>query len=228
VKALVTNDGAKVVLRDYRDAKNGVRVVGREGTPELSLKPFADTNLTATAPTPVPLTPGGWVRANREDRRRGISYWTIPALLDFLLDNEHYAMWFGQTDKWYLVSLDKGTGEQVQDEQRLKELNRVAHDKAEALILEDQPTALRNLIGTIRNKAAKLVPSLGRTHKFHMSAETKTAYLFVAARRIASDRHYVEGLLTVPYQVILPYAGRTATGSCFGFASLNGCWVITC
>jgi hypothetical protein len=198
VKAVVTNDGAKVVLRDFRNAKNGVKIVARGSEQVASLDPFADATLTAAPPA----TTTSYGARFRGDLRMHMAYWNIPALLDFMLDENHYAIWFGQSHRWFLVSLDTGTGERVKEERRLSELNRIAHAKAEELVLDDWPTPLRNLIGLARDQAAKLVSSLRRPQRFWMSSETRTAYLFIGARRDASDRRYIERLAVAPYHAL--------------------------
>src|SRR5687768_2852990 len=70
VKALVTNDGNTVVLRDHNTVweKNGIRIVLREHSQEKRFTPFQRDTLTAIATRPL-----------RGTTRPGVSYVYVAA-----------------------------------------------------------------------------------------------------------------------------------------------------
>jgi hypothetical protein len=187
VKALVTNDGNTVVLRDQNTVweKNGIRIVRREHLEDKLFTPFQADRLTAVTP--------------RGTNRAGISY-VADALLDFIFEEQNsYALWFGQTDRWLLISLRDFTDTVVEDPDALNSLNTFAHAKAKDLVLQHQPPPLRKMLGALKDRVVQLVPSLGSpSSRQSMRGEIIAAYLFLTARQHPSDKIYIERLINFP------------------------------
>ena len=192
VKALVTNSGETVVLRDYSTVshKNDVRIIRKASKEERVVRAFDRRELTAA---PAEEHPTGLLRM-------GASYLHVGALLDFIFEDENiYALWFGQTDQWLLISLENFQETVVKEEGKLRVLNEVARAQAKEKVVKHQPPPLRKMLGALRTKVAKLVPALAsQPGRGYLDAETAAAYLFLAARQISSDRLYIEGLVNFP------------------------------
>ncbi len=195
VKALVTNDGKTVLLRDWGtpEEKNGIRIIGAGEKEDVHLRPF-EKALTG---------------ADSEDAQHGIyrhqftegaSYWHIGALIDFVLeDDKTYAIWFGQTDQWLLISLKDYKSTVVRDSAQIGRLNSLARRRVEPLVLEHQPAPLRRVIDAIKERIGKLVPALASTPPLRWSSpEVMTGYLFLAARKEPADKIFIERLATFP------------------------------
>jgi hypothetical protein len=196
IRALVTEDGKAVVLRDSGanapDDRNGVRIVGLGVNEDHRhrLDTFDRAELTGRAT-------GGYPAL-----RRGVAYYSAAALLDFIIDEENvYAIYFGQTDQWLLISLKDFRETIVRDEEQLRHLNKLAREKAEKLVLEHQPTPLRRAVSTVEEQLGKIFPSLA-PHQLRrwMDTDIAPAYLFLAARKKGSDKAYIENLVTFPAQ----------------------------
>ena len=194
VKALVTNDGNTVVLRDHNtlQAMNGIRIVRREHSEDKLFAPFQEQTFDTTKPRP------------------GASYLEVGSLLDFIFEDQNsYALWFGQTDRWLLISLQNFTETVVQDPDTLNSLNKIAHAKAKELVLQHQPPPLRRMFGALKDRVAQLVPSLGSpSSRQYMRGETAAAYLFLTARQHPSDKAFIEGLVRYPPHGIQNTDGR--------------------
>jgi hypothetical protein len=197
IKAHITNDGKTVVLRDKeQSAENGVQIVGAGDTEVIHLHPFSK-ELTFMAP-------GETTRAyaNRPSLRSGARYWYLPALLDFVLpDQSAYAIWFGQTDRWLLISLKDYKPAVVQDQQQIAFLNDLAREKIEPLLEAHQPMPLRRAINAIKGELAKIAPALVSPAPARWSnPQVMTAYLFLSARRNPSDKPRIENLVRFPIE----------------------------
>jgi hypothetical protein len=199
VKALVTRDGKTVVLRDWGtpEEKNGLRIIGAGEKEDHRLETFDRMELTGASP-----------RASRDEYnhypplRSGVTYYHAAALLDFIIDEEGvYAIWFGQTDQWLLISLKDFKETIVKDEEQLRRLNEEARARAAELVLQHQPTPLRRAVNAVQAQVGKIFPSLAQPQqRIFMTAEITPAYLFLAARKKASDKGYIENLVTFPTQ----------------------------
>jgi hypothetical protein len=209
-KALVSNDGKKVVLRERftGDSRNGVAIVDEEGV--TTVQPFTDPEVT-----------GAPLRSQRDNFRPGVSYQHVPALLDFMRDEEGlYVLWFGQTDRWVVIWLDNPKLEVPKSPQTIARLNEMAHQQAEAMVLEDQPPALRRIAEAARAQFAKLVPSLaGPQRGYGRLHDSGSAYLFLAARHRPEDKHYIEGLALASWSGIQSGLPFNADPLLFTFSS---------
>lgn len=194
VKAHVTGDGKTVILRDRAtpQEKNGLRIVRADEKEEWRLRTFENTQLT-----------GARTRSSSDDNgypplRSGVSYYHAAALLDFLIDEEDlYAAWFGQTDQWLLVSLKTLQETVVTDQKEIDRLNQLAREKAEKIVMDHQPPALRRAVGALRDRVGRIFPSVAKPQqRSWMSAETTASYLFLGTRRSASDKSLIENLVT--------------------------------
>jgi hypothetical protein len=198
IKAHVTNDGTTVVLRDYNapQEKNGVRIIRRAQEDQKTVRPFERRNLTGVTP-PKSFPPE---ERYNTGMRRNTAYMHLTALFDFIFDEENsYALWFGQTDQWLLISLADGKEILVQDPKMLVRLNSLAREKAQELVLQHQPPPLRKMLAALKASVAKLVPTLQTPfYRPYMVGETAAAYLFLTARRNVADKTFVEGLVQFP------------------------------
>jgi hypothetical protein len=200
LKALVTDAGNTVILRDWGapQEKNGVRIIGRDKTADHELHPYDRTELTGAQPR-VPERENRPLYPNYPKLRNGVSYYHIAALLDFVIEEEDsYAIWFGQTDQWLLLSLKDFNETIVKDEKQIVRLNNLARDIAERRVLEHQPSPVRRAIRVVQGEVAKIFPSLRQSQqRIWMTADTTPAYLFLAARKQSSDKKFVENLIAL-------------------------------
>jgi hypothetical protein len=200
VKAFVTNDGNTVILRDNHTTseKNGIRILQKSGTEyatnpftrrELTGVEFSESSLNASARLHLKPRPG--------PMRMGISYMHVASILDFISEERNsYALWFGQTDQWFLLSLGDFKEMVVRDAEMIDALNEAAYTRAKELVLEHQPPALRRMFSSIRSRVAEFIPSLSsKPARAHMQPDTVAAYLFIGARRRASDAPLIQGLV---------------------------------
>src|SRR5688500_13793333 len=81
VKALITNDGNTVVLRDSNtpQEKNGIRIIRRDHSKEMLFTPFQGYTLTAANLIPPPYGP----------MRVGTGYLHVGSLLDFITEDQN-------------------------------------------------------------------------------------------------------------------------------------------
>ena len=197
IKALVTNDGSTVVLRDYQgsEAKNGIRIMRQGAEDDRVVRPFDRNDLTGVKP-PESFPPE---KRHVREMRWGTSYLSLSALVDFIVDDENsYALWFGQTDQWLLTSLKDGKESLVQDATMLARLNSLARAKAEELILEHQPPPLRKMLSAIKDLATFVSSGQRPFYHSYLPGDTAAAYLFLTTRRDNAARQYIDGLLNYP------------------------------
>jgi len=197
VKAFVTGDGKAVVLRDRGGfEKNGLRILGPGEKDDHGLRPFDHAQLTGATPR----VSGNGSSYSRPSGHAVVRYW-ISSVLDFLVEDQNlYAIWFAQTDQWAVISLNDFQQTIVKDENQLKRLNELARNKAEERVLEHQPPPLRQALRAVQMQARKFFPSMARPQPRILSAETSPAYLFLAARRRAAHKAYLEKLVTYPLE----------------------------
>jgi hypothetical protein len=203
VKALVTNDGNTVVLRDngIPSEKNGIRIIQKSPAKDHHSRPFQRRELT-DAEAEERTSSGGIIQRLSREPRRGqmrmhVSYLHVASLLDFFFEEKNsYALWFGQTDQWLLISLTDFHEKIVRDPETLNALNQTAHAMAKALVLQHQPPPLRKMFSSLRNRVADFVPALAAPPStLYMSGEVSAAYLFLTARHYRSDQSFIEGLI---------------------------------
>jgi hypothetical protein len=200
VKAFVTNDGNTVILRDNHTTseKNGIRILQKSGTDyatnpftrrELTGLEFSESSLNASAHLHLKPRPG--------QMRMGTSYMHVASILDFISEERNsYALWFGQTDQWFLLSLGDFKEMVVRDAEMIDALNEAAYAKAKELVLKHQPPALRRMFSSIRSRVAEFIPSLStKPARAYMQGDTVAAYLFIGARRRGSDAPLIQGLV---------------------------------
>ena len=192
VKALVANDGNTVVFRDYNapDDLNDIRVVRREHPKDQLFSPYQSQAFNAAKPGVHSI---GAVRADAV-------YSYVDCVLDFIFDEQNsYALWFGQTDRWLLISLHDFKETVVQDPDTLNSLNRIAHAKAKQLVLQHQPPPLHKILGALKDRVVQFAPSLGSpSSRPDLRGEIAAAYLFLTARQYASDKAFIERLVSFP------------------------------
>lgn len=189
VKPLITNDGNTVVLRttDTTAETNAIYIVRRPVPDVHTIDPFGRHELTGTTNSQV----------NVGMMRMGTSYLHVSCLLDLMVEEMNsYALWFGQTDKWLLISLDDFKTSVVTDPKVMVTVNKLAQVKARELALLHQPPRLRRILSRLQNSIAEYIPSLGTAStRPHMHRDVIGAYMFLAARRQSSDLPLIEGLV---------------------------------
>ncbi len=201
IKPLVSNDGKTVVMRDENspNPKGDLFIYGRSEGDDHHIRLFDRPDLTsARRPEDFP----GPQRSVRD--MRNTSYMFMGALLDFIVDEEKsYAVWFGQTDRWALISLDTFKLTLVDDPEKISRLNEIARHKALELISEHQPSSLRRILTTLQQRISRIYPSAAPAYRRnYMTVETSAAYLFLTWRKQSGDKIYIEHLLGFPSEGI--------------------------
>ncbi len=218
IKALVTNDGKSVVLRDENtpEEKNGINIYGRGEGENGMTRLFDRRELTGCKPAKEFPPEQEYTRG----MRGGVSYMHLAALLDFILDDEkNYAVWFGQTDRWAVISLETAEVTVVKDPRKISELNQIAYRRAQELVSLHQPAPLRRMFTALQASVAKIAPSLAPLYQSrHIPAETAASYLFLATRKNSSDRSYIEHLVQYPSEGIQDGYGRTDSKFDIGYS----------
>lgn len=207
VQGLVSDDGKFVILRDRATPveMNGIRIVGKEDDDDHRIAAFNDDKLTLYRRDPSGKEP-------QLPPAVGVSYLHCTSIMDFVVPElDAYAIWFGQTDHWLLISLKDFKGSVVEDAGRIDFLSQLAHDRALELVLWHQPSPLKQALARLREKAGQLISSIGVQKTYgYMSTDVTAAYFFLAVRKDSGVKSYLEHLVTSPFNGI--QAGHRHSG----------------